>query len=352
VAGGTAAVQPLFLYTTDGGQTFNNHGMNDSATGAMMSIRMGTSTWGVAGALGFLGLPCGAVSTDGQTWNTMDVTSAICAFPGAATVNDGQTGVLIGSWANRRDWNGNGIKITTDAGKTWKEYNGDNADVPARYGSFLSKDAGYVTSSTWPGDTASNLRQLARTQGRYTLSRHLSVDLKTQNVHFEHPRSGPIEEYVGYIAAVSNAGQDWKMVLNKTGEGFFFNEIDCVDVNTCWAVTEGVDHTGNATASIYATTDAWATYTVQLTVPGGVLIAVDMLNAQTGWVGGALVEGNFKGSYQGLFYKTTDGVNWTLDSQVENFMVTDLSVTDASHAYAAGIQPDGLGSFASYTPSN
>lgn len=74
-----------------------------------------------------------------------------------------------------------------------------------------------------------------------------------------------------------------------------------------------------------------------------------MLNAQTGWVGGALVEGDFKGSMQGVFYKTTDGVNWTLDSQIENFLVTDLSVTDASHAYAAGIQPDGLSSFAAYS---
>lgn len=103
------------------------------------------------------------------------LSSLICAFPGASAVNDGKTGVLIGSWDNRRDWLGNGIKITTDAGQTWKQYNGNIADIPARYGCFLSKDAGYVTSSTFPGDTASNLRELARTNGRYTLTRHLSL---------------------------------------------------------------------------------------------------------------------------------------------------------------------------------
>ena len=43
--------------------------MADSNVGAFLSIRMASPTWGVAGALGFLTLPCGAYTNDGQTWN-------------------------------------------------------------------------------------------------------------------------------------------------------------------------------------------------------------------------------------------------------------------------------------------
>lgn len=42
--------------------------------------------------------------------------------------------------------------------------------------------------------------------------------------------------YSAMISAVSNAGQDWKLVLNMTNQGVYMNEISCVDVNTCWCV--------------------------------------------------------------------------------------------------------------------
>jgi len=74
-----------------------------------------------------------------------------------------------------------------------------------------------------------------------------------------------------------------------------------------------------------------------------------MLSSTFGWVGGALLQGDFKGDFQGIFYKTTDGMTWTLDSQIKNFYPMDISVTDSSHAYAAGITPVGLSSFASYS---
>ena len=61
--------------TTDGGQNFVNRGMNDSNAAAMLSIRMGSSTWGIAGGLGFMGLPCGAYTNDGETW--MDMSHAL-----------------------------------------------------------------------------------------------------------------------------------------------------------------------------------------------------------------------------------------------------------------------------------
>ena len=46
--------------------------MSDSSVGAFLSIRMASPTWGIAGALGFLTLPCGAYTNDGQTWVNME----------------------------------------------------------------------------------------------------------------------------------------------------------------------------------------------------------------------------------------------------------------------------------------
>ena len=61
-----------------------------------------------------------------------------CAFQGAAVVNDNKTGVLIGSFSDRRDWSGNGIKITTDAGSSWAQINSNFGTTPVRYGIFAA----------------------------------------------------------------------------------------------------------------------------------------------------------------------------------------------------------------------
>eukprot|EP00339_Tiarina_fusa_P023281 CAMPEP_0117029610 /NCGR_PEP_ID=MMETSP0472-20121206/21426_1 /TAXON_ID=693140 ORGANISM="Tiarina fusus, Strain LIS" /NCGR_SAMPLE_ID=MMETSP0472 /ASSEMBLY_ACC=CAM_ASM_000603 /LENGTH=368 /DNA_ID=CAMNT_0004737423 /DNA_START=90 /DNA_END=1196 /DNA_ORIENTATION=+ len=356
IAGGTSGLQPLFLYTTDGGNTLNNQGMNDSSVGAMLSIRMGSATWGIAGGLGFIKLPCGAFTNDGFTWfNMEDEFALFCAFQGASIVDDSKTGVLIGSFSDRRDWSGNGLKMTTDGGQSWSQRNGDTGTTPVRYGSFLSKDMGYVTSGIWPSASVVNAKNVDNLMRDFRLTKHLSLDATHQRVNFikreDRAEEVDISGYVAILSAVTNEAKDWKILLNQTNAGLYFNEISCTDSNNCWAVLEGIDGFGNDTAVIYHTSNGWATYDTQLTVPGGSLICIDMLTPTLGWAGGALLQGDFQGDFQGIFYKTTDGVNWTLDSELKNFYPMDVSVTDASHAYAAGITPIGLSSFASYSSS-
>jgi len=55
--------------TTNGGGNFTNAPI-DTKSAAFMSIGMYDATHGVAGGLGFFGLPCGAVTSNG-TWSTI-----------------------------------------------------------------------------------------------------------------------------------------------------------------------------------------------------------------------------------------------------------------------------------------
>ena len=76
-----------------------------------------------------------------------------------------------------------------------------------------------------------------------------------------------------------------------------------------------------------------------------------MLSTTYGWAAGALLQGQVDGDFDGQFWVTTDGKTWTLDSSIKNFYPFDLSVVDSNTAYAAGISPVGLSSFAGYTPN-
>jgi hypothetical protein len=73
------------------------------------------------------------------------------------------------------------------------------------------------------------------------------------------------------------------------------------------------------------------------------------LSTTFGWAAGALLQGDVTGDFDGQFWVTKDGVTWTLDSQIKNFYALDVTVVDTNTAYAAGIAPVGLSSFAGYT---
>lgn len=249
--------------------------------------------------------------------------------------------------------------MTTDGGRRWKQHNSHLNQVGCRYGDFLSKNMGYVTAGTFPTTTDSKLGfefDKAGNVAKYHLSQYVRYDFATgtYDVSFERRDNPILSGYSGIISAVTNEGSDWKTLVNITGQGFYFNEISCVDENNCWAVTEGVDATGGGTASIYHTSDGWSSYEVQFTVPGGALTAIEMVTTTHGWAAGALVSGSgVTGTFDAQFWYTTDGgQNWTLDSEIKNFFPQDISVPDATHAYASGLIPAGLSSFAAYTPSS
>jgi len=304
---------------------------------------MADSQNGIAGALGFAGLfACGAYTHDGYSWDATH-NDLVCALQDCQAIDDNNM-VMIGAWSDRQDFEGNGVIITTDGGNTFSENNW-NLPTDARYAWFQSADLGYVAGGTFPS-FASNTKTHRR------LTQNLLLNKLTGKVEFDlAPRSQDVSGYSAIIALATNAATVFTPLVNLTGDGIYFNEISCTDQNNCWATAEGVDKTGDV-AYIISTTDGWKTYATQLTVQGGSLTTIDMLTPTFGWAGGALLQSSTEASFEGQFWVTNDGSTWTLNSELKNFYAFYITVTSTSYAYASGITPIGLSSFASYAPTN
>jgi len=345
VAGGTASGEPLLLSTTDGGQTFTNQNLYGNSHGAFMSIDMYDSQNGVAGALGFLDVfACGAYTHDGQNWNSTH-DDFICIFEDCQAIDQNNM-VMIGAWFSIRDPNGNGVMISTDGGNSWKGHNWNLGAADAHYGWFESADYGYVSGGVYP--------ETSDTSRFHQINPHVRLDKHTKRYVVDpSPRDPSLAiDYIAMLALATNSASQFTALVNITGQGFYFNEISCTDQNNCWLAAEGIDKSGDV-GYIFHTNDGWQTYDIQITNQGAAFVAIDMLTPTYGWAGGALLQGNVTGAFDGQFWLTQDGQTWSLVDQIKNFFPFTISTTSTSYAYASGISPVGLCSFASsYAPGN
>ena len=70
----------------------------------------------------------------------------------------------------------------------------------------------------------------------YPISSHLTFDIINNRVKYVRPESRATTGYIGLISSVTNEGKNWKLMVNETDQGIYFNEISCTDVNNCWYV--------------------------------------------------------------------------------------------------------------------
>jgi photosystem II stability/assembly factor-like uncharacterized protein len=341
IAGATSDAVPLLLHTADGGATLQEFPV-DVANGVLMSISMFDAQHGIAGALGFVGLPCGILTNDGKTWEKIhDGVDILCAVQDT-TSPASNVFVMIGEFSHPAHLGGDGIQISTNGGLSWTQHNW-NQNIDARYGKFLSADVGYVTGGEWPNNT------MSRFQFPVQLSHHIHHDGNNFKVNREASRDVP--GYRGVIALTVDSGKSWKTLVNWTLEGQYFNEISCTDINTCWVVSEGVNKTTGVTAAyIWGTTDGFKTINQQAYFEHGSLMAVNMLNSTYGWAAGADVRRSGINEFKGTFFLTTDGKTWTQNQQIGNFYAMDVSTVDDQYAYAAGLDEVALAALTQYAP--
>jgi len=350
VLGGNSEDQPLVLYTTDGGRNFTNMGVQNVSNAAFMAVRFASDGKnGVAGALGFVGLICGAYTNDGQNWfQTHEGKDLICVSQGAA-VPDPNTFVLVGQWVSVKEPQGDGVQISLDAGKTFTGQSW-NMGTPSRYASFLTADLGYVTGGQWPETNSTDTFILPKRISKHIVYNGRNFQYVPETKPYKHQVNANL--YQGVIAKATSGASQWQIMVNLTNQGLYFNQISCVDENNCWAVCEGNNITNGAVAAwIYATNNGWQTWSVQYYFEGGSLTTIQMISSTYGWAAGASLPSTTAEEFVGAFYRTTDGMTWTLEASPKGFYAFDLSVIDENYAYSAGLSPFGLSSLARYAPN-
>lgn len=261
--------------------------------------------------------------------------------------------IIVGQWIEQGDPNGNGIQISFDAGETWSSRNWPFSSLlAARYGWFANGNQGYVVGGSFPTgyDNVDGLGHFPKERS-FRINRHFVV--AGRKIIRDTLPTNYGTGYSGIIASTSNGGANWTASLLSENGGYYFNQISCTDLNTCWAVAEGVDvNNGSSISYIFHTTNAWKNSSILFTTYISDLSAIQMINSTFGWAagGGEVVSSSAKRQMVGQFFLTTDGgVTWTLTQTINNFFVIDLSVVDANNAYAAGITNLGLCSLARYS---
>ena len=125
-----------------------------------------------------------------------------------------------------------------------------------RYGAFPSASVWYVSGGWWPdstefqhGPTCMSISQKACVEmgPQY-------ADAIMQQRDRRQLKQGWAPGYTALLTKSVDGGATWTVQHNSTGK-YYFNDVACADVNTCYAVAEGFSDGAAPGARIFATTD-------------------------------------------------------------------------------------------------
>jgi hypothetical protein len=227
----------------------------------------------------------------------------------------------------------NGVAVSTD-GVTWNRLDiglSRASGYRARYGAFPTATTWYVTSGDFPNNVDNKL-----TNGQVSrLNSRLSVTYDSGNgqpqITFISTRN-LLGRYPGAISKTTDGGQTWTKVFDSNGD-FYLNQISCTDANNCFAVGED-----GKTAVVIATTNGGTTWTRKMTLRGPFsLNAVQMVSATEIFVsGGTMSVGPVATKeIEGRYYRSTDGGNTWQMSAINGYGY-DMSFKDGV-GYASAI---------------
>jgi len=236
---------------------------------------------------------------------------------------------------------GNGVAISTDAGKSVKFYNITVAQTIARYAAFPSRKVWYVSAGTFPSTENTGTTVVHEISRRV----HMHVDLKTGHKSVKLQRTDaskvdttPNSDFNGQILKTADGGATWKSQFFTSD--FYFNGIDCEDENKCCAV--GESDTGAAAGSrIWCTTDG-NTWNQVWNASGPIysLLTVRSVPGSPGewFAGGGELPSQL--NITGTFPHSTDGgKTWTVET-LKKVYITDLSIVDATHGWGTSLEED------------
>jgi photosystem II stability/assembly factor-like uncharacterized protein len=205
----------------------------------------------------------------------------------------------------------NGLAVTNDGGATWAYYDIglEYPEYTARYAAFPTDDTWYVSTGSWWTDPSS--------KDKFALTNRVSIDKQSNKYTWEKPlKSGEM----GAIAKTIDGGKTFKKV--HTTPGFYFNQIDCADTETCIAVMESSE-----ASQAVMTTDGGKTWKTVVDDGDSAMMCVQMISATEAWVGGGRGLGPER---EGHYFHTVDGGATWEQTELDGGICMDISFAEGS----------------------
>jgi hypothetical protein len=303
-----------------------------------VDVAKGT-TFGVAPAIGFFGQISGCSYTEnGEEFKSVSDMNFVFGSQ-SATATDNKHFYMASFWQKGiLDDYYDGVTMTNDGGATLQYFDW-GFGTQARYGAYPSNTTWFISGGTWPAQKRNTFSKGYDLTPRFRIRLDGNLAASVE-INTEKSAMGNSEGYLGVIGRTRNGGQTFEVVYNDTNR-FYFNGIDCADVNNCWAVAEGPEG-----AWILATNDGGDTWKEQHFVAGGGLFDVKMVNSKEGWAVGASLT---VVTFNALFLHTQDGgETWVNANSIENAWPNSITVVNSDRAYATAFLRSGLSSILAY----
>jgi len=328
---------PLILRSRNGGSNYESV----SHSGSTLMFMSGTAHTALNAAAGGVGILSSGIQYTQEGSRFQDASLPI-GFP---PVGASQSGAAVRDRANFRDgafgfvgmFSGvEGVAFTGNGGSSWRIHPIPNAPSQVRYGAYPSMTTWYVSGGTWPDKKQAD-------HSHFAVSEHIITRFNNEtagaSVDIISEASTSKNGYVAFISKTVDGGATWTRVFFQESN-FYFNGIDCIDVNNCFVVAEGSDG-----AYLFATADAGATWQQAFMIPGRAasLFDVKYVGNREAWACGGILDFAFTGQ----FYHTVDaGRTWTPNPfpGVYGTTLTFAPVAGGYHGHATALTFDGQSS--------
>mmetsp|Transcript_3796 Transcript_3796/g.5819 ORF Transcript_3796/g.5819 Transcript_3796/m.5819 type:complete len:400 (-) Transcript_3796:43-1242(-) len=342
IAGNALNSKNMVWQTTDSGDNWVETHINTLSV-FLLSCAADNSSEVIASGIGLIDIGEGSgYATDGENFE-QTTGDRVCQSQDSGHVDTGEF-YRVGHWTHSHtsgDKKGNGVSWSDNKGESYDHFDwGQESNV--RYGSFLSRDFGYLSGGNFPTDDSDedirDLLSLPKDGFYKRLSHRVVIGSNGKLAHTPIRAGVPDNLPVGFygdIAKTEDGGKTWTNVFhtegNNSSSAFYFNGIKCTTKDDCYVTSEGVDSNGEPIAYVWQTADGGSNWNCTLTLKQGSLIGIDVIG-QSIWVFG----GNVETGHGQVWTSSNNGKTWNTQADFPNSYMMWGDMVDDSHGFCVG----------------
>lgn len=233
-----------------------------------------------------------------------------------------------------------GLAISQDGGKNFRLHPIPREKLHGwpRYADYPSRTHWMVSTGSWPTTTGTRTAD-----GYHHLSSRIAVRETAPVLLFGHAEDslGVAAEYKAGITVTEDGGRTWTQLY--TAEGYYLNQVKCVNTRTCFVVGEGRGH-----ARIMKTDDFGKSWkTVWETNGGYDLMGLEVLSEREVWACGMQVVNGQQ--ILGAFLHSLDGGQTWEETNLDEYFCVDMTFPTQRQGKAAAIDRYGQSSILKYS---